>query len=107
MKQRHKHADVIIAWANGEEIEWHDPLNEKWYPIPALGDGLLLWEDRHEYRIKPKILKKEGWVNIQNTSKGPMISSGIFGTEEDAKKYAGLTTVNKIITVRIEWEEEV
>lgn len=96
---RHKHADVIIAYAEGADVQykfqgaWEDWKN------PCFKDDL-------EYRIKPNIIEKEGWINIQNTTKGPIVLSGIFSTEEDAKKYAGLTTVNNIITVRIEWDEE-
>ncbi len=47
---KHKHYDVIIAHANGEQIqyrlnplgEWHDSVNPSFYPY-------------YEYRVKPKI----------------------------------------------------
>lgn len=50
MNQPHKHKDVIIAWANGEQIEYRNPLiSMEWEPVdfPA-------WGDKVEYRVKPK-----------------------------------------------------
>jgi hypothetical protein len=49
MTQRHKHADLIIAWANGAKIQfqnscsggWRDSVNPNWVLHNA-------------YRIKPK-----------------------------------------------------
>lgn len=56
---RHKHADVIIAWANGEDVEWYDPLNARWYPIIATDKALVCWGmTDYEYRIKPKEPKR-------------------------------------------------
>ena len=98
MNKRHKHADVIIAWANGEEIEykWHG----EWHD----------WDDNStpsfyeecEYRIKPKRVKKEGWVNVYKNING---DSRYFlaPSEEEAGKWAAQ---NRVACVRIEWEEE-
>ena len=50
MNQPHKHKDVIIAWANGEEIEFRNPdVHTQWIPIkdPA-------WLLDIEYRVKPE-----------------------------------------------------
>lgn len=49
MKQPHKHAALIKAWADGAEIEF----------FSKGGDGWVLsnspqWYDDYEYRIKPK-----------------------------------------------------
>lgn len=99
MNKPHKHRDIIIAYAEGADVQYKFQGAWEDWKTPCFKDDL-------EYRIKPKIVKKEGWVNIHIASVGPVILSGIFSTEKDAKKYAGLTTVNKIITVRIEWEEE-
>lgn len=47
MQNRHKHADLIIAWANGAEIEWnHD---SGWCTVTNPS-----WDTCTEYRIKPK-----------------------------------------------------
>ena len=44
---KHKHAELIIAWANGAEIEWQSPLGN-WISIcnPK-------WDEYTCYRIKP------------------------------------------------------
>ena len=97
MKQRHKHADVIIAWANGEEIEIKHSGTGEWVPLPLnpswAGD---------KYRIKPTVVKKEGWVNIHKF-KGCTSCSGLFKTEKDAGKFSNPSV---IACIRIEWEEE-
>ena len=45
---RHKHADEIIAWANGAEIQLYHTDTEKWVDAPT-----PLWFDC-KYRIKPE-----------------------------------------------------
>lgn len=95
---RHKHADLIIEWANGAEIQ-------------VLGsDG---WEDTHpiwnvsnRYRKKPKLIKREGWVNIyQATYPEHAARLGyLFKTKEKADKES---MSNRIACIHIEWEEEV
>lgn len=49
MNKRHKHADVIIAWANGAEIEIKNADGE-WEPMVYTPT----WENWREYRIKPE-----------------------------------------------------
>lgn len=55
--QRHKHADVIIAWANGAEIECRYPpgtsrVKSCWY---SFGKGETpSWANDLEYRVKPE-----------------------------------------------------
>ena len=45
---RHKHADLIIEWANGAQIELYHTDTEKWVDAPT-----PLWFDC-EYRAKPE-----------------------------------------------------
>ena len=47
MKQPHKHAELIKAWADGAEIEWNDLGIWKTAECPG-------WSYLAEYRIKPK-----------------------------------------------------
>jgi hypothetical protein len=56
---RHKHADVIHAWADGAEIQYRRYKEEQWVDVdsPCFNPGF-------EYRIKPRIVKRDGWVNI-------------------------------------------
>ena len=54
---RHKHADVITAWASGQEIEYKDPEMRMWFNWRSTS-----WNDELEYRIKPK--EPNWWENI-------------------------------------------
>ena len=50
MNQPHKLKDVIIAWANGEEIEFLDPgFSTDWIEIDSPN-----WLEDVQYRVKPK-----------------------------------------------------
>lgn len=53
MGQRHKHADVIIAWAEGKDVQVWDHTINKWGDIP----GTPTWREELEYRIKPPAKK--------------------------------------------------
>ena len=90
----HKHRDVIIAWANGEEIEG------KWQKEWALVDTIYApqFDPDREYRIKPKRVKKEGWVNVYTDT-----YVTIFPTKEQADDRASR---GRKTCIRIEWEEE-
>ena len=46
---KHKHADLIHAWADGAKIEVKNPSNGSWWDAtpPA-------WDLDYEYRIKPE-----------------------------------------------------
>ncbi len=46
---KHKHADLIHAWADGAEIQYRSEYSEVWFDAedPA-------WHDSNEYRIKPE-----------------------------------------------------
>ena len=54
MGQRHKHADVVIAWAEGKDVQVRDEGTSRWYDIK--GKFPLFNEDR-EHRIKPPAKK--------------------------------------------------
>lgn len=49
MTQRHKHADCIIAWANGAEIQAQQNATGKWVTIHR-----PQWEMETFYRVKPE-----------------------------------------------------
>ena len=64
MNKRHKHADLIIAWANGEDIQCRFPWENCWrdcYPV---------WDGEVEYRVKLKIVHKIGNRYINQTTGG-------------------------------------
>ena len=92
----HKHRDVIISWANGEEIEyWNDSFSE-WRE-----DDWPRWYEHLNYRIKPKRVKKEGWVNVY-----PGEILFYFYSKEHADKSNEIEKNKRVACIRIEWEEE-
>ena len=50
---KHKHYDVIVAWANGEEIEWSDD-GKNWHLRDAGVSPATWWFESLYYRVKPK-----------------------------------------------------
>jgi len=46
---KHKHADLIHAWADGAQIEWEDK-DGQWHDI----EDEPLWASWIQYRIKPE-----------------------------------------------------
>lgn len=82
MNQPHKHKDVIIAWANGEQIEYREPpLSLDWVPVdfPA-------WFDKAEYRVKPQPVIRTFRVAL---FKGAEYCTHTIDREEDSKLYEG------------------
>ncbi len=97
MGTKHKHYDVIVAWASGEEIQF-------------LWDGE--WEDYTEscpsflaaqgWRVKPKRVKKEGWVNVYGYKYG----FNVWRSKKEADESSDKNSMKPVACVRIEWEEE-
>ena len=46
---KHKHYDVIVAWAAGKKIEYLSKTDYKWRGSSQPG-----WYEHYEYRIKPE-----------------------------------------------------
>jgi hypothetical protein len=93
MGPKHKHYDVIVAWAAGEEVEIKDD-DGIWVPFTN-AKHVIFYEDM-EYRIKPKTVKKEGWVNV--------FPAFVYSSKESAD--GGFDADKRITCIRIEWEEE-
>lgn len=89
---RHKWADVIHAWADGVEIQYRRYKEEQWLDVAH-----PRFKAEFEYRVKPRTVKREGWVNIYNIC-------SVHATEEIAKKFSEEDDI--VATVKIEWEEE-
>lgn len=47
---KHKHRDIIVAWAYGEQIQYYRQFDGKWIDI----DDSPRWTSSTQYRIKPK-----------------------------------------------------
>ena len=94
---RHKHYDIIVAWAEGAEVQSKD--DDRWM------DTLFpTWHPNNEYRIKPKTVQREGWVNIASYGTATRYPQRIvYESREQAEKDKGDDTVG---TAKIEWSEE-
>lgn len=88
----HKHAEIIKAWADGEDIEVEHGTG--WSPWVL--DKPPYHEDLR-FRIKPKRVKREGWVNVYGDEIAIMY---------DSKERADRSPVSdRKACIRIEWEE--
>jgi len=94
MGTKHVHYDVIVAWAAGEEIEYENYGHWNTYA----GENCPPFKTEHEWRIKPKRVKKAGWVNVYETGYG-----NLFPTKEQADNCGSRW---RTACIRIEWEEE-
>ena len=58
---RFAHYDLVIAWMNGEDVEYQNPYSEKWIPINNVQDSdrLPRFHIDREYRITPKKTEKQ------------------------------------------------
>jgi hypothetical protein len=82
MMARHKHADLIHAWADGKQIQHRLPSYDVWVDVnnPA-------WSDPWEYRIKPEEKKPVvRWLWAYKNQVGVWQVSS-FATEEEKKDF--------------------
>lgn len=100
MNKRHKYADVIHAWADGAEIQGRPVASPEW--LLGLNPG---WYEDWEYRIKPRTVKREGWVAIYSyhNGGGAFLKHAVYISEDAAKE----ANSNATDIIKIEWEEEV
>jgi hypothetical protein len=77
MKTPHKHKELIIAWANGAEIEYYSPTFRKW---KSIFKGWS-WDSQIEtqYRIKPEPKPDtEDFVSCKKDSLGLVFTKSSF-----------------------------
>ena len=69
----HKHKDLIIAWANGAEIEFFDPGEDAWTCVEN-----PCWDNAIQYRIKPEpkpdVIKYMGLETSERNGENTWIS---------------------------------
>ncbi len=70
MSVRHKHCDLIIAWAEGAEIEVLQKDDHKWMKLTS-----PQWNIGSTYRIKPREPRRF-WINVYH-------NGSIFGSYID------------------------
>jgi hypothetical protein len=109
---RHKHADVMIAYANdtSSQIESRHPDNSYWSLVSD-----PCWDVYMEYRIKPPEPKKVEmwqWIVVQDEGCAPTITGGFYESEVQlrecfahSKSMARMTVVGKAEWSRIEVEQ--
>ena len=65
MNQRHEFADILIAIAEGKEVEFRATrAGGDWYKF---SDTIHCWPGHIkniEWRVKPQIQKRKTWINI-------------------------------------------
>ena len=99
MKQRHKHADVIIAWAEGKDVQVWDFTQNEWGDVT---DKSPTWCEDWEYRIKPPAKKYRVALFESDTS---IYYTSTADTPEDADFYEKGRGFVRWLTDWIEYEE--
>lgn len=100
----HVHKDLIIAWANGAQIQFLSKVHYDWVDCihpPS-------WIDDTEYRIKPKAkVKKYRWV-FSDGNEYFGVTAGHYSKDEEDKATGTKTYrfVQKIEASEIEVEED-
>ena len=99
MNQRHKHADVIIAWAEGKDVQVWSKDTNGWCDVSARTPAFI--ED-WEYRIKPPAKKYRVALFESDTS---VYYTSTADTLEDAEFYEKGRGFIRWLTDWIEYEE--
>lgn len=77
MEQRHKWADVIIAMANGQEVEYRRDGEEKWWSAKVNGVDPFT-DPQFNWRITPRTIKIGGIEVSEPIMKEPQRGARIF-----------------------------
>jgi hypothetical protein len=91
MKKPHKHRDLIIAWANGEAIQYkpcEEWIDVEWNPA---------WDVDTEYRIKHEVIR----YRVALLSNNETITAN---NDDEEKSYKRIKAFKKWITDWIEVE---
>lgn len=62
MTEPHKHADVLIAIAEGKQVQYMSPSVHKWVTSPPHTSGNPINFPEYEWRIKPELITV--WINV-------------------------------------------
>jgi hypothetical protein len=101
---KHKHAELIKAWADGARIEYKD-YDSRWYIA-----NNPMWHDNTEYRIKPEPQEELAQPNIQIFQLKNQLQNARVLIKEQDEKICELATklayANKSIEILNEEKEE-
>lgn len=97
---KHKHAELIKAWADGAEIQIKNTRTGEWLDI----NSNFNWVDEYEYRIKPEEKKLVvRWLWAYKITSGWRTTD--FLSEEDAAKCFWLRDYMRLDWSRTEFSE--
>ena len=99
MTQRHKHADAIIAWAEGKDVQVRAPLAENWSDLSIAAPHF--YED-WEYRIKPPAKKYRVALFRRHNDEPVVVASN---SQVTADNYESMPDFVRWLTDWIEYEE--
>ena len=99
MSKRHKHADVIIAWAEGKDVQVRDEGTNRWHDVR--GKFPLFNEDR-EHRIKPPA-KKYRVALFRKLGETPLVVAA--NSPVTADNFESMHGFTRWLTDWIEYEE--
>lgn len=99
MGQRHKHADVIIAWAEGKDVQVWDKNNERWCDM-VLADPDFMAD---KYRIKPPA-EKYRVALFRRHNYEPL--AVVANSSEVAKNYESMPDFVRWLTDWVDYEEK-
>jgi len=58
---KHKHYDMIVAWASGKDIQFKAFSDSEWEDVDMHGEE---WYEHYQYRIKPEQELRKEWVGL-------------------------------------------
>lgn len=99
MNQRHKHADVIIAWAEGKDVQVWDEGAKRWCDV---NEALFFMADK--YRVKPPA-KRYRVALFRFSNEDGSTYTASTDIQEEANKYEQHKSFVRWLTDWIEYEE--
>ena len=99
MKQRHKHADVIIAWAEGKDVQVWDFIQNEWGDVTVESPT---WCEDWKYRIKPPAKKYRVALFRRHNCESLVVACN---SQVTADNYESLPDFVRWLTDWIEYEE--
>ncbi len=100
MGQRHPHADVIIAWAEGEDVQVWDEDNNCWLDVKSYSSAPS-FNEYWEYRVKPPA-KKYRVALFRKYDEAPLVVA--VTSQSGADSFESMSGFVRWLTDWIEYE---